>query len=110
MAVAQSVLTETQRETLEALCDTFVPAIEADSHDPVEKEFMGRAASDLAVAAQIEGLMAEVMLPEEIAAGRRAARRARRGGLRRGRRSTRARRSSTPSATRTPRPSSACTS
>ena len=49
MAVAQSVLSETQRETLEALGDTFIPAIEADSHDPVEKEFMGRAASDMAV-------------------------------------------------------------
>ncbi len=66
MAVAQSVLSETQRETLEALGDTFIPGIEADSHDPVEKEFMGRAASDMAVAAQIEGLMAEVLLPEEL--------------------------------------------
>ena len=66
MAVAQSVLSETQRETLEALGDTFIPAIEADSHDPVEKEFLARAASDMAVAAQIEGLMAEVLLPEEI--------------------------------------------
>ena len=28
MAVAQSVLSETQRETLEALGDTFVPAVE----------------------------------------------------------------------------------
>ena len=66
MAVAQSVLSETQREVLAALGDTFVPAIEVDSHDPLEKEFMGRAASDLAVAAQIEGLMAEALLPEEI--------------------------------------------
>jgi choline dehydrogenase-like flavoprotein len=66
MAVAQSVLSETQRETLAALGDTFVPAIDVDSHDTLEKEFMGRAASDLAVAAQIEGLMAEALLPEEI--------------------------------------------
>ena len=72
MAVAQAVLSETQRETLEALCDTFVPAVEVDTHDPVEKEFMARAASDLAVAAQIEGLMAEAMLPEEIARCRRS--------------------------------------
>ena len=43
---------------------------------------MARAASDLAVAAQIEGLMADVMMPEEIAGCRRAARRARGGGLR----------------------------
>ncbi len=66
MAVAQSVLSETQRETLEALGNTFVPAVESDSHDPLEKEFLGRAASDMDVAAQIEGLMAEVLLPEEI--------------------------------------------
>ena len=66
MAVAQSVLSEVQRETLVALGDTFIPAIDADSHDPVEREFMARAASDLGVAAQIEGLMAEVLLPEEI--------------------------------------------
>jgi choline dehydrogenase-like flavoprotein len=68
MAVAQAVLTDAQRATLEALCDTFVPSTEADTHDPVEKEFMARSASDLQVAAQIEGLMADVMLPEEIAA------------------------------------------
>ena len=72
MAVAQSVLSETQRETLEALCDTFVPAVETDSHDPLEKEFIGRAASDMDVAAQIEGLMAEAMMPEEILPGRAA--------------------------------------
>ena len=41
MAVAQSVLSETQRETLEALCDTFVPSVDTDTHDPVEQEFMG---------------------------------------------------------------------
>ena len=67
MAVAQSVLSETQRETLEALADTFVPGVEVDSHDPLERQFMARAASDLGVAAQIEGLMAEALLPEAIA-------------------------------------------
>src|SRR3954447_8292977 len=68
MAVAQAVLSDTRRAVLEAFCDTIVPAVDADTHDPVEKEFMGRAASDLGVAAQIEELAAEVMLPEEIEA------------------------------------------
>ena len=66
MAVAQAVLNETRRKTLEALCDTFVPSVQAETGDPVEKEFMARAASDLEVAAQIEGLMADVMVPDEI--------------------------------------------
>ncbi len=67
MAVAQAVLTDAQRATLEALCDTFVPSIDADTHDDVERAFMARAATDLLVPAQIEGLMADVMIPEEIA-------------------------------------------
>ena len=68
MAVAQAVLSETRRGVLEALCDTFIPAVEADAGDPVEREFMARAASDLQVAAQIEDLLAQAMLPEEIEA------------------------------------------
>jgi choline dehydrogenase-like flavoprotein len=67
MAVMASVLTDAQRSTLEALCDTFVPAVEADSQDPVEREFMGRAASDMAIPAQIEGAFADTLIPEEIA-------------------------------------------
>jgi choline dehydrogenase-like flavoprotein len=67
MAVATSVLTDAQRKTLEALCDTFAPPVDADTGDPVEKEFMGRAASDMQIPAQIEGLMAQTLLPEEIA-------------------------------------------
>ena len=67
MAVAASVLDETQRSTLEALCDTYVPAIESDTGDPVERDFLARAASDMQLAAQIEGMMAEAMTPEEIA-------------------------------------------
>ena len=66
MAVAQAVLNEEQRATLEALCDTFVPAVELDTHDELERDFMARAATDLAVPAQIEGLMADVMTPDEI--------------------------------------------
>jgi choline dehydrogenase-like flavoprotein len=68
MAVAQSVLSATRRETLEALCETFVPAVEVDTADPVEAEFMARGATDLEVAAQVEGLLAEAMMPEEIEA------------------------------------------
>src|SRR6478609_2183529 len=58
MAVAQAVLSDTRRAVLEAFCDTIVPAVDADTHDPVEKEYMGRAASDLDVAAQIEEIEA----------------------------------------------------
>ena len=108
MAVAQAVLNETQRTTLEALCDTFVPAVDADTGDPVEKAFMARAASDLAVAAQIEGLMADVMVPDEIEgfAGLLDALAAEGFAARPW---TIARRSCTPSATRIRRRSSACT-
>src|SRR2546423_1440150 len=66
MAVMAGVLTETQRRTLEALCDTFVPSVEYDGGDDVMRAYMARPASDLAVAAQIEGLMAQAMMPEEI--------------------------------------------
>ena len=68
MATATSVLTDAQRATLEALCDTYVPSVDADTHDPLEKEFMGRAASDMQVAAHVEQMMAQAMVPEEIAA------------------------------------------
>ena len=37
MATAQAVLSDTQRATLEALCDTFVPSVDADTHDEVER-------------------------------------------------------------------------
>jgi choline dehydrogenase-like flavoprotein len=66
MAVMESVLTDSQRTTLTAACDTFVPPVESDTPDPVEREFLARAASDLDVPAQIERLMAATMLPEEI--------------------------------------------
>ena len=58
----------TRRATLEALCDTFVPPLETTSADPVERDFLARGASDLGVAAQIEGLLVQAMLPEEIEA------------------------------------------
>ena len=68
MATARAVFSETRRATLEALCETFVPAVETDSADPVEAAFLARGASELGVAAQIEGLLAESMVPEEIEA------------------------------------------
>ena len=46
MAVAAAVFDETQRATLEALCETFVPSIESDSGDPLERDFMARSALD----------------------------------------------------------------
>jgi choline dehydrogenase-like flavoprotein len=67
MTVIQAVLSETQHQTLRALCDTFVPSVAAETHDQLERDFMARAASDLGVAEQIEGLMAEAMIPAEIA-------------------------------------------
>src|SRR5918992_1499309 len=67
MAVAAGVLDETQRRTLEAVCDTFAPAVEAETDDAALKDFYARSAGDLGVAAQIEGLMADAMTPEQIA-------------------------------------------
>jgi choline dehydrogenase-like flavoprotein len=68
MAVAQAIFDDSRRVTLEKLCETFVPSVEAASPDPVEARFMARSAIDLQVAAQIEGLLAEAMAPEEIEA------------------------------------------
>ena len=67
MAVMAGVLNETQRRTLEALCDTIVPSVEYDGDDEAMKAFMARSAGDMAIAAQIEGLMAQAMLPDDIA-------------------------------------------
>src|SRR3954447_5342557 len=67
MSVAASVLSDTQRQTLEALCDTFIPSVETDSGDPVERDFLARAASDMLVPGVIEQAFADTLLPEEIA-------------------------------------------
>jgi choline dehydrogenase-like flavoprotein len=61
-------LSETRRRTLEAVCDTVAPSIEVDTDDPVLRDFFARAASELGVAAQLEELMAQSMMPEEIEA------------------------------------------
>jgi choline dehydrogenase-like flavoprotein len=68
MAVTVGVLSETRRRTLEAVCDTFAPSIEVDDDDEVVRDFYARSASDLGVCAQIEGLLAQSMMPEEIEA------------------------------------------
>ena len=65
MAVLSAVLSEVQRHTLEAVCDTVVPAVHAAEEDPVMSEFLARPASELAVAGQIEGLLA-TMPPEQL--------------------------------------------
>jgi hypothetical protein len=68
VAVAASVLTDVQRETLAALCDTYVPSVAAQTGDPLERDFMGRAASDLGIPAHIEQAFADTLMSEEIAA------------------------------------------
>ena len=67
MAVATAVFDETRRATLEALCETFVPSVQVETGDPLEREFMARSALDMLIPAQIEGMLAESMTPEEIA-------------------------------------------
>jgi len=62
MAVTVGVLSDTRRQTLEEICDTFAPSLQ-DGGD-----FFARCASDLGVAAQIEGLLAQTALPEDIEA------------------------------------------
>jgi len=68
MAVVAGVLTETRRRILEAICDTVLPSIEVDTDDEVVRGSYARAASDLGVPAQLEGLMARSMMPDEIEA------------------------------------------
>jgi choline dehydrogenase-like flavoprotein len=68
MAVVAGVLSDTRRRTLEAVCDTIAPSFEPTTDDPVLAEFCRRTASDLGIPAQLEGLMAQSMMPEEIEA------------------------------------------
>jgi choline dehydrogenase-like flavoprotein len=66
VALATAVLSDVQRETLVAVCDTFVPAISDASADPVMQAFLARSAGDLAVAEQIEALMAQAMTEDQV--------------------------------------------
>ena len=65
MATVETVLEETGSRTLEALCDTFIPAVAQEGSDEVEQQFMARAASALSVPLEIERLMTQTMTPEE---------------------------------------------
>ena len=65
---AATAFNDTQRETLDALCETFVPSVEVDTMDPVEAAFMRRSALDLQLPAQIEEMLAEAMTADELAA------------------------------------------
>lgn len=64
----EQMLNETRRRTLEAICDTFAPSVKVDSDHAVLREFFARAASDLGVSVLLEGLLAQIMMPEEIEA------------------------------------------
>jgi len=63
-----NALTDERQRTLVALCDTFAPSVEVDTHDQVEKQFMARSASDMGLPAEIEGMLAETMTGEEFGA------------------------------------------
>ncbi len=66
MATA-AVFNDVQRETLDALCETFVPSVEVDTLDPVEAAFMRRSALDMQLPAQIEQMLGDAMTAEELA-------------------------------------------
>jgi choline dehydrogenase-like flavoprotein len=65
VAVIASVLNDAQRQTLGSVCDTVVPAVRSDEPDPVVRAFLARAAGDLGVAEQLEGLLGQ-MPPEQL--------------------------------------------
>jgi choline dehydrogenase-like flavoprotein len=66
MTTLAAVLNEVQRRTLEAVCDTVVPAIGAHDDDPALREFLARGASEMQIAGQIEALMGQAMNAEQI--------------------------------------------
>ncbi|MGO9488426.1 MAG: FAD-dependent oxidoreductase [Solirubrobacteraceae bacterium] len=68
MAVTVGVLGDVRRRTLQEVCDTFAPSLQKRGEDPVQEAFYARSASELGVAEQIEGLLAQTALPEEIEA------------------------------------------
>src|SRR6185437_6324441 len=67
MAVTVGVLSDTRRRTLEEICDTFAPSLQGGG-DAAGEAFFARSASDLGVAAQIEGLLAQTAMPEDLEA------------------------------------------
>jgi len=61
-----AVLSEVQRRTLEAVCDTIVPAVQASDEDPVLADFLARGAGEMQIAGQVEALMGQAMNAEQI--------------------------------------------
>jgi choline dehydrogenase-like flavoprotein len=66
VAVLASVLDDTQRRTLQAVCDTVVPSVHTDEADATLREFLARSATAMGVPEQVEGLMAQAMTPEQV--------------------------------------------
>jgi choline dehydrogenase-like flavoprotein len=69
---ASELFSGSQRETLRALCDTFIPALEPPAGDEAESEFWRRAASDLGVPGGVELALLAARLADEQTAGFRA--------------------------------------
>ena len=67
MAVAATVLSDRSGRCSRRCATPTCPPVESSSSDPIEQSFLARSAGDLLVAAQIEGMFAETLLPEEIA-------------------------------------------
>ena len=69
MAITVGVLSDTRRRTLEALCDTFAPALEAPEGDEQTRAFYERAR--VAISAwprRSSALLAQTAMPEDIEA------------------------------------------
>jgi hypothetical protein len=49
VAVLASVLNDTQRRTLQAVCDTIAPSVQTDEADATSREFLARSASAMGV-------------------------------------------------------------
>ena len=62
---ASELFSGSQRETLRALCDTFIPALEPPAGDEAESEFWRRAASDLGVPGGVELALLTARLADE---------------------------------------------
>ena len=62
---------DSQRATLAALCDTFIPSLDPPEGDERNRSFWRRAASDLAVPEGVEVVLAQAGLGEEQIAGLR---------------------------------------
>jgi choline dehydrogenase-like flavoprotein len=57
-----AVLSEVHRRTLEAVCDTIVPAVQASDEDPALADFLARGAGEMQIPGQVEALIADVTI------------------------------------------------